>query len=827
MEGKNERVTWPIPWHNPLRYITTRAENVRFASQQIMMRERLAKSESLYCRDLKSHYGCVNAIEFSNDGLFITSGGDDRRVLLWNVEKALSDIGEPISMAGEHNSNIFCLAINKTNSKIYSGGNDEQVVVHDIASGETEDVFPHDEAVYGLSTDPNNETVFASACDDGRVLVYDTRMPTTSDPFVLASYSSSMHAVMYNPAEPRLLATANAKEGVGLWDIRKPRSVLMRYGGRYLQQSCMSVRINNQGTHLVALRRRLPPVVYDLSNTNPLCDLDHDGYYNSCTMKSCSFAGPNDEYVLSGSDDFNLYMWKIPDDLSQRVYVKQAHMVLRGHRSIVNQVRYDHHSGIVISSGVEKVIKVWSPFLQKSGSGSMTSMKPERESERPVYTHEEYINLVLRSGLVMSHDYSSQSVEEDPRMMAFFDSLVQRELEYWSSEEDMSSNEIELYDSILQVTRRSQDHSNDANDNEPPQRDREGHSSDSSENSEFSPFTLAFASVMAAQETDASRVLDAHDESERLRVAVQEPLELGSEGRSSSHSRRKSISEIIAQNRKEVMRAAELRHRNRRSPVDLHATILSSLSSDSDSDDQGADPNSRRLDIRRILNKRNAQQQRAAYQLKRLQALRTRLVTSDTDNSSDESSSVPRRKRPRLGSSSSREEVQAKVASDGETGAKAVTGGKSSSVVVKSSDSGASTSQVTVVPKGRGGFEHEAGPYLQQGEGLVVSSHLPALPSSSSHSEPVASTSGTSVPVNAENSVSTENGNIGGSVSRGGSGGSVDPAPSEAANQSDGEGSQPVWSEFKRFKRRLERATRYYRRRKSASNNNNESSDDD
>lgn len=23
------------------------------------------------------------------------------------------------------------------------------------------------------------------------------------------------------------------------------------------------------------------------------------------------------QYVLSGSDDFNLYMWKIPDDLSQ------------------------------------------------------------------------------------------------------------------------------------------------------------------------------------------------------------------------------------------------------------------------------------------------------------------------------------------------------------------------------------------------------------------------------------------------------------------------------------------------------------------------------
>jgi len=42
--------------------------------------------------------------------------------------------------------------------------------------------------------------------------------------FELASCTSPMHAVIYNPAEPRLIATANAKEGVGLWDIRRPKT---------------------------------------------------------------------------------------------------------------------------------------------------------------------------------------------------------------------------------------------------------------------------------------------------------------------------------------------------------------------------------------------------------------------------------------------------------------------------------------------------------------------------------------------------------------------------------------------------------------------------
>lgn len=44
-----------------------------------------------------------------------------------------------------------------------------------------------------------------------------------AEPFCLAIYPSAFHSVMFNPVEPRLIATANSKEGVGLWDIRKPR----------------------------------------------------------------------------------------------------------------------------------------------------------------------------------------------------------------------------------------------------------------------------------------------------------------------------------------------------------------------------------------------------------------------------------------------------------------------------------------------------------------------------------------------------------------------------------------------------------------------------
>ena len=39
-------------------------------------------------QDLLAHYGCVNAVEFSEDGDLMTSGGDDKRVLCWEVDRS-------------------------------------------------------------------------------------------------------------------------------------------------------------------------------------------------------------------------------------------------------------------------------------------------------------------------------------------------------------------------------------------------------------------------------------------------------------------------------------------------------------------------------------------------------------------------------------------------------------------------------------------------------------------------------------------------------------------------------------------------------------------
>lgn len=74
------------------------------------------------------------------------------------------------------------------------------------------------------------------------------------------------------------------------------------------------------------------------------------------------------------------------------------------------------------------------------GGWSGNLLKEHTERGRTIYSHDDYIYLVGHSGQRISHDYSEQSMAEDSRMLAFFDSLIQREIEGWVLHSDVSGS---------------------------------------------------------------------------------------------------------------------------------------------------------------------------------------------------------------------------------------------------------------------------------------------------------------------------------------------------------------------------------------------------
>jgi WD repeat-containing protein 22 len=89
-------------------------------------------SSAFSCRHVGYHYGQIEAIEFSNDGTMLASGGYDTILRLWPVSQALDKEIVPFQMEKRHNSIVLCLAIASDNSRLFSGGQDMKILIHDV-----------------------------------------------------------------------------------------------------------------------------------------------------------------------------------------------------------------------------------------------------------------------------------------------------------------------------------------------------------------------------------------------------------------------------------------------------------------------------------------------------------------------------------------------------------------------------------------------------------------------------------------------------------------------------------------------------------------------
>ncbi len=459
---------------------------------------------------------------------------------------------------------------------------------------------------------------------------------------------------------------------------------------------------------------------------------------------------------------------------------------------------------------------MWSPFHLPESEGNLGDEVPH--DERPVYTHEEYINLVIRSGQVMSHDYSHQSTEEDPRMMAFFDSLVQRELEGWSSEESVETNS-DFFERFVQ----------------PSQSDESGtdHAHTEGEEGGLSPFTIAFASAMASrsrdEDSDNIELDDPHsdhdDESDRHM-----PGQRNNPGR-------RSISDLITLRRKEYLaslkkseldakkkkkarkqlRMALVRKRQRnaeRSSTDSSSDIGASATADDSttalrpkrkrvriiakfSSDSSSPSEEEKKEIPELL--KQVTLKKGNRQLERLRRMRSRVMQSDTDSSDNENCKGSHKKStdsdnkngsiseplPSTSGAFCCKIVEEKNGQSSE----AEIGPHLSEAVVLNEDSKSSC-----------GSRHEAangiteGPHLTDSQTSASGFDSNTKRDGANNTDPKGRHSNNSHNNTASNSANNNN---------------------SASNKMDVNQTQPgetTWTEFKRFKSRVERARRQYRR---------------
>ncbi|KAJ3280280.1 hypothetical protein HK104_000779 [Borealophlyctis nickersoniae] len=205
------------------------------------------------------------------------------------------------------------------------------------------------------------------------------------------------------------------------------------------------------------MHQRWYPTIYALDSPDPLCvlktpsDYGH-GYQSVATVKTGDFGiVGTKEYFISGSDDFRAYVWEVPSEREmkngrqvhmgmdpanrQTAYllpdgatmspyeVSDAAFTLKGHRSVVNSTLIHPHQPLIFTAGVEKVVRMFSPFPLSTDdiSSDMSPSKPTAPTERT------RLPPAARGGgdlLLFAAQEPDDSIEEDFRTLAFFDVLL-------------------------------------------------------------------------------------------------------------------------------------------------------------------------------------------------------------------------------------------------------------------------------------------------------------------------------------------------------------------------------------------------------------------
>ncbi|XP_050214470.1 protein ALTERED SEED GERMINATION 2 [Mercurialis annua] len=356
--------------------------------------EEIVKQINLYGK-LMGHEGCVNSVEFNSTGDVLVSGSDDKNVMFWDWISGTTTVSYPSG----HFDNIFQTKIMPLTDDrtIVTSSADGQVRVGQVLEDgrvDTKKLGKHQGRVYKLAVEPGSPHIFYSCGEDGFVQHFDLRMRSSSSTKLVCCSSFtennsrrsfnciSLNSIVIDPRNPHYFAVGGSDEYARVYDLRKcgwdasnsldapfnifcPRHLI---GGKnvhitglaYSNTSELLVSYNDELIYLFQKSMGIGPDPLSVPSKDlqkPEEPQVYTGHRNSKTVKGVSFFGPNDEYVSSGSDCGNIFIWKKKDGKLVRL--------MSGDRYVVNQIDPHPHMPMFATCGLEKNVKLWVPMASE------------------------------------------------------------------------------------------------------------------------------------------------------------------------------------------------------------------------------------------------------------------------------------------------------------------------------------------------------------------------------------------------------------------------------------------------------------------------------
>ncbi|XP_049622833.1 DDB1- and CUL4-associated factor 8-like [Suncus etruscus] len=340
--------------------------------------------------ELKGHVRGVSTLQFNQSGAWLTSSGDDMRVIIWDwlQQRALLDFDSGFT------SNVFQAKFlpNSGDTAMAMCGRDGQVRVAQLCSSPAcqtiRRVAQHQAAAHSLALVPHCPHRFLTSGKDGAVYDVDLRLDQPASKMLVLNdnwKTVGLYTIFVNPNNIHEFAVGGQDPVVRIYDHRKMNQrvnngILKKFCPPHLctntiKPSITSLVYSYDGTELLASYN--DEDIY-LFNTNS-CDeaqyvRRYKGHRNNLPLKGVNFYGPRSQFVVSGSDCGHLFFWeKSSSQIVQCFHGDQ--------RFIINCVEPHPHLPVIASCGLDVTLKIWGPssIVTTDPEGTKLLMKKNKQ----------------------------------------------------------------------------------------------------------------------------------------------------------------------------------------------------------------------------------------------------------------------------------------------------------------------------------------------------------------------------------------------------------------------------------------------------------------